>query len=105
MVLLKMPLAQPGLLLELRQLQQAEKGETVQNPGHHHTGNGVYRPPELIASIALSHARTAEHETERDGLLYLLAEILAAQHRIAEAFERTATACEESNRITCTGEP
>lgn len=59
----------------------------MSNPGHHHAGDGAYRPPELIASIALTTARQYEQQIERDGQLYLMAELLAALHRQAEALE------------------
>lgn len=59
----------------------------MSSPGSHHAGDGVYRPPELIASIAFQHAYEREQRMEREGQLYMLAEILSALHRQAEAID------------------
>jgi HD-like signal output (HDOD) protein len=48
-----------------------------------------WRDPQRIADIAQCEASLRESHTERAGLIYMLAEILTALHRQAEAQERT----------------
>lgn len=59
----------------------------MSQPGQHHTRDGQYRPPELIASIAYTQACILEEQSERAGLIYILSKILAAEHRKAEAID------------------
>lgn len=87
MVLYQVPLAQSTHLQNLRELQPPEKGATMSGPANHATSNSEWRPPILIATIALSNAKGKEQNSERAGQLYLLAEIITALHRQAEAME------------------
>jgi len=64
-----------------------------------------YRHPEFIANHAQVEALLRESHTERAGVIHMLADIVIALHRQAEAVERIATACEQANEITETGEP
>jgi len=59
----------------------------MSSPGNHHAGDGVYRPPELIASIAFQHSFEREQRCEREGVLYMMAEMLSALHRLAETID------------------
>jgi hypothetical protein len=60
----------------------------MSRPGTNITKEGKFRPPELIASLAFSQAITREERCEREGQLYIMAEILIALHRQAEALEQ-----------------
>jgi hypothetical protein len=46
-----------------------------------------WRDPQRIADIAQCEASLRESHTERAGVIYMLAEILTALHRQAEALE------------------
>ncbi len=49
-----------------------------------------WRQPQDIGNIALTEARLREEESARQGILYLLAEILIALHRNAQATQQLA---------------
>lgn len=59
----------------------------MHNPGQHAASDGNWRSADLIASLANAKAQTLEADTERAGTIYMLAEILTALHRQAEALE------------------
>lgn len=48
----------------------------------------LYRHPQRIGDIAMAEAMIRESHTERAGQIYMLAEILTALHRQAEAYEK-----------------
>jgi hypothetical protein len=83
-----MPLAKSGHLPMVRKLQPPEKGKAMHNPGQHSASDGNWRPPDLIASLAHGNATAREEHSQNAGIVYMLAELLTALHRQAEALEQ-----------------
>jgi predicted ATPase len=52
-----------------------------------------WRDPQRIADIAQCEANLRESRTERAGMIYMLAEILTALHRQADALESIDQRC------------
>lgn len=59
----------------------------MSNPGQHAASDSNWRPPDLIANLAHGNAATREEHSQNAGIVYMLAEILTALHRQAEALE------------------
>jgi hypothetical protein len=83
LVLRQVPLAKPRDPQELREVPQTTKGETMTQ-----ANTFLQWPhPQRIGDIAQCEAGLRESHTDRAGVIYMLAEILTALHRQAEALE------------------